>query len=796
MYLLIIQAIAYGLAYLVLQKIENARKHPFSDYVGMQIAFGIMLIVAISYLAYFFSFFAGLISFFIVCLSIIGLVFKLLHMFRKGSDIILKGQWLYSVATLLVIDSLLSYIIGYMKWPPFGDVLTHNMITALLLFNRAIPKTYYPLTNNPFYYPAGFHVFACFITDLTSLYPGESILIESGLILAAIITAAFEIAIKISRTRLAGPIVVLLLFWSQGTKYNTEFLFGYFLNGTYPMLLATLGIILFAFVYSKPLTQESLLIQILIAFVLLVTYPTFFLFVFIPLIISMLRILAKYAVKNLFRLKKLIILSILTICVLIVVSPKLSIWVQQNLYHLRIFQFTEEYKVQSHFLLSSQTGLMILTSIIISFIYLFLGRDRSGNLIAILMSFPAIINVAFPKFEGIGLLLPLRSLIGASPLLFSYLIGGVFLLIQTISAKLHLNRRAIVLRFNGKKLVEFYISRLLYFMLSLILIISLVPAFYEVLTLQIINKRCWLWSQNPGFTDDYNVAAWIASHEPNLKILIDYSQPSYQLFGFGLINTTTYNRDFVYILKHPMDTPLVSTLVSNTGIKRIYLSSDERFYDYEYSAKNPYIVKPFSTDDYIKAFSNLTIVEFRSGRAAVLRFKELPQTKFSPLAVTDTYPPNPTEWNLESDIHSQSNILLIETSEKSSFRYSIKGIFFDAKPGYRVKIKYSPLHPIDLSNRTGLHLWYRTNQQYDKTIGIGLILIDTHMSWVEYRDFVNAKSFRINEWCPAYFSLKNPYSSSGNFDFKQVDTMIIYLVPSTSGTFEFSISNLAVYDSP
>jgi hypothetical protein len=252
--------------------------------------------------------------------------------------------------------------------------------------------------------------------------------------------------------------------------------------------------------------------------------------------------------------------------------------------------------------------------------------------------------------------------------------------------------------------------------------------------------------------------------------------------------------EFVYILKHPMDTPLVSALISNAGIKRIYLSSDWGFYDYNNSTKRSYIAKPFSTDEYIEAFSNLTIVEFRSTRAAVLRFKEFPQTKFSPLAVTDTCPPNLTEWNLQNDAPSQSNILLSETNEESSFKYSVKGIF-DAKPGYCVKLKYSPLHPIDLSNRTGLHLWYRTNQQYDKTCGIGLILIDSNMSWVEYRDFADAKSFRISEWCPAYFSLKNPYSGSGNFDFKRVSVIVIYLVPSSSGTFEFSISNLTFYDS-
>jgi hypothetical protein len=408
-------------------------------------------------------------------------------MLKKDGGVILKGRWLYSVVTLLVIDSLISYLIGYMKWPPFGDVLTHNMITALLIFNRAIPKTYYPLTNALFNYPIGFHVFACFITDFTSLYPGESILIESGVILATIITATFEIAIKISRTKLAGPIVVLLLFWYQGIKYNTEFLFGYFLNGTYPMLLATLGIILFAYMYSESLTQENLLIQILIAFVLLVTYPTFLVFIFIPLIISMTRILAKRSMKIYFDIKKLIILSAVTICALIVISPKVSIWIQQNLYLIRTFRFAEEYIVQPRFLLSSQTGLMILVSIIASIIYLFLGRDCSGNLIAVLMSLPAIINVVFPEFKGIGLLLPLRSLIGASPLLYSYLVGGIFLIIQTVSMKLHLDLRAIVFRFGSKKLIAFYIARLLYFMFSLMLIISLAPPVYRILSLQTIN---------------------------------------------------------------------------------------------------------------------------------------------------------------------------------------------------------------------------------------------------------------------------------------------------------------------
>ncbi len=791
------QALAYGLAHLFLDRIKLTAPGSFSKSPSAMVAFGFTLIIIVAYISCLSPIIYAIAPISLMLLSVLGIILTIQRRLRAHASASDKGTQVSRFVIWLVTNSLMAHMIAYMKWPPFGDPLTHMMITSLIMFHKSIPVTYHPLSSAPFYYPSGFHTLAALVSSVTSMYPGEVILIESGVIFSVLLLLATDMAFEETNNVLLAVVVPLLLLCSSGTKYLTEYLFGYFLNGTYPMILGSLGILLFVFLLSRGRSDKDYVVAILIFLFELVTYPVFALFLIVPFLLSFGKsIESPYRSVLTGKKQRLFLagLSIIALIIAVMIWPRLTVFVQNAIYLISTVRLVREYIVEPRFLLMTPVGIALFVYSLMFFFSLLMKKKMpSYHFVIISMCIPALVNVVLPTFEPIGFLVPLRSVVAASPLLYLSLISMIRTGIQALSRASHTDKclLMIVVARGARFRTRFTFSSIAKSIIGAILVIILLPELIDVISLKTLNTKSWLWVNNEGFEDDYIVCQWMSKNNPFLKVLVDYSQPARQLIGFGYVNTTVYDMDLLPLIKNPFDYFLVRSLLIDKGIQRIYISSDWGFYDFIESGIS-YTAKPFSNSQYLEAFREFTFIEYRSGQSVVLRVTNL--SKPMPIPIPRQSSANKSAiWYPFND---GGDSKLLNVSIGSERAWSLSAIY-DSVRGFNLKFVMDFEKPEDFSDLDGLSAWLFINSTIAQSEGFGLLLIDENGAKLECRVF-QPGGFKTNklQHISCSFKVNNDYNRlkiDQGFDIRKVIKIVLFVTPTQNGVFVIELYSLTLF---
>ena len=199
------------------------------------------------------------VSWLVVCiLLVVFLMVAHKRMSRLGTTISCLKDIRFLLPLLLFCFSVgrFVYLAVDLGWAPYVDSQTHGMFTSLILYHRGLPSSSYPVGNmsfDPVRYPLGYHVLSAFVSMLTGLYPGESILVVGTVIVLVLPSLLYTMVYFHSKSLQSSFLAFLLAYFLPGSspalwRPSHDLLLGNFVVGTYPTLLGNLIFLVFVIV--------------------------------------------------------------------------------------------------------------------------------------------------------------------------------------------------------------------------------------------------------------------------------------------------------------------------------------------------------------------------------------------------------------------------------------------------------------------------------------------------------------------------------------------------------------------
>jgi hypothetical protein len=180
---------------------------------------------------------------------------------RKGKihSYDMSVKFLLPIILLVLSFIRFAYFALSLGWAPFGDPQAHGTFTSLILYHHRIPfssSLVGDMPLHPFRYPMGFNVLSAFVSIVTNLYPGRSILVVGTAVIMLFPSLLFSAIYLHSNSVKLSLVAYLLAYFLPGGepllwRPSHDLLLGNFLVGTYPTILGNMiFIVLFALVLS------------------------------------------------------------------------------------------------------------------------------------------------------------------------------------------------------------------------------------------------------------------------------------------------------------------------------------------------------------------------------------------------------------------------------------------------------------------------------------------------------------------------------------------------------------------
>lgn len=191
---------------------------------------------------------------------------------------ILKTESLISILVFSLSIVGFSYLAVCMHWPVPGDPLFHGKVVGLIIQDK---KLTFGLVSD-LQYPVGFQLLSAFLSLITNLYPGQSVLIVGTVVVIILSCLIFSAMYLLTDSLGLSVLSYSLLYILPETNVpmwmpSQNLLVGKYLPGVYPNLLADLIFITFISFQYFYLRNRSHFIKVtfstLFIFSLLISYP-------------------------------------------------------------------------------------------------------------------------------------------------------------------------------------------------------------------------------------------------------------------------------------------------------------------------------------------------------------------------------------------------------------------------------------------------------------------------------------------------------------------------------------------
>lgn len=505
---------------------------------------------------------------------------------------------------LLLLFLHFSYIIGFYRWPPVGDLLGHGRTISMIIyrtidFNRIL-----------FTYSFSFHAVAANFAVLLDVYPGESAFIFGAAIVILIPLLLYAITIITTGSKVASLIPFLGSLIYSGSNLERWFV-GYFYNGPYPNLWGFLIVFTFFGVCCLErlfYPRRYIMILFLITFHLYLAYVSFTFFNIIYMLYYFL--LHFKTITRFFKTmrpcsKRLLITMLLTngILLLVYLLNKFSIiynFAEMRLwYSINLPNFTnlEGYTVNF---------LIVIVAILLALV-LIIKRIYANIAIYYLIISITVLSTLHPIMNNyLFFILPSRSLMIAVGLSWIFLALFVHHYISSLKIKVSFSSYNRILSFRTLVI------------LSIIVFMYIFLPIYHPMPMKIYRSYGWfILSDEPDVLD---AMEWIHRNVPSdATILGDASFGAHYLFSlsvkgpFDSLYLVGEFSELRLIWKNPENKTLVIQLIKKYNVKYIFVTSEWGWWESGYKKK------PRSPIEYIRIFDSYDFLRqiFKEGDTAV-----------------------------------------------------------------------------------------------------------------------------------------------------------------------------------
>lgn len=597
--------LAFAPGYVLLGDKKSLKGSPFFVALPIYISVGL---TALSLIAYVIGFLIinGLV---LLIPSIASIIVILYRMLRNPIPTVSLNKITRANLVVLTLAAFsviyFAITVAIVSWPPPGDIIAHGSLVSLLRYNGHQSFTLQPLSPYPLYYPTGLHLLAATIAELTGMYSGEAVLVTGGIIISLIPPLLFSLTYLMTRSSTFSFVAYLSAFYIHSQRSMELWLLGYFYNGPYPNLFGFFLAILIIYlvVVTRKCSSRALVCLVLVLLQLFVTYPSFLLTVGVASVFLIRKQLSVF-------LRKMGKDTLLTI---LVASTVVALGLAKTLMAITTIVQSEiiptAYAVDPHFFFD-WSAVVVILALVSSY---FLIRRRTCNEICIffLVTFvPAILAInGSVLLPFAGWILPSRVII------ISWLLSWVIVLplISPVLARMPKTRRR-------------YVS----FTCLILLIALFQPSVTQNFLLSSPAVGAGSYSHSLSFSYDQNASTWISENvPPNELVLNDMSWSGYYLPSYA------YKTVVFQYFAHPPDYNLArqiwlsvtnETLVQWTlkqlGVKWIFLTSDEYFFDYFlYGGDQLYKIKPYSPSFYVTTLDSYAFLQkvYNCGNSTVYK---------------------------------------------------------------------------------------------------------------------------------------------------------------------------------
>jgi hypothetical protein len=511
-------------------------------------------------------------------------------------------KFLLPIVLLVLSFVRFAYFALSLGWAPFGDPQAHGKFTSFILYHHRIPfssSSMEDILPSPFRYPIGFNVLSAFVSIVTNLYPGQSILVVGTAITMLFPSLLFSAIYLHSNSVKISLVAYLLAYFLPGGepllwRPSHDLLLGNFLTGTYPTILGNMVfIVLFALILSYENHKRHFQIHriyILLTLALAVLYfpllPFAILFFLLRFMINQRNKLKSFSSS----LKILIVFATLIIVTGYVYINKLNIL---NVYKI---DMTFNYEVYMRYPLFAWGSPYLIYTISIfaalPFSIVFIFKDNMRNIGLLYQTFFLPLMCAQHKqiyMDFLWFLTPDRALILL--VCFSYLVlligianrKKIFNLPSIKTNQYLIKVRSSIKRICSHKLGEIVITVivLLMFTPSIIGHISYSYPIYDRLP-QKNDFAAMEWLAKNVKTNELilndrtGITQWLTSFKA-MNIIND-REVIRSIYLFGTLNGTFLANRTVeanMILDYPWDYEMIKCILSKYNISYIYISEEK-----------------------------------------------------------------------------------------------------------------------------------------------------------------------------------------------------------------------------
>jgi len=659
----------------------------------------------------------------------------------------------------LIIVAYLSNFITYQKWPPAGDVITLHgpLITLISNYGKL------PLQNEKILllYPPGLHALVSSLNLIFNYYSGELLYVFMGFIMSMIILSAylyfskhigvltsfvsFLIAIKIPQSG-------RLIYW----------VFGAFLNGTYPSLFGIL-ILLIYFIFMLELDMKFefdsfIIISIIFGMSALVTYPPYsvlmLLYFGLIVVIKYKQLEKKHWYVFLFLILLFMISFVLysygyNYAVMLVSYLKGSFYLNG----VGIGGNVSVNNLPLSFLLESFSFKLTMLGFLIGLYYQIKNLTKTSNLFYLLCVFLVILDSAFNLFM-------LKYLQTNKLILFISVLTPYIVLYYSVEL---LNKKSIKLNILTRyKLTIFRTHFLTLFIFALLLLSNNYDLYFDN-----DQIKSWGWfTHTNSFEDDRYIIEWISENvNTNDLILNDMSYDGMSIWSYSLQNVThnlwmknVYRERFIdlqTILDDPTDVNSTYHLLKKYNVSYVFVSAEwgHQMYGDPYW----YQTKKYSPSQIVRVFDAYPFLEsiIESGNAKLYKINDINYNLSIETEIDISNISSELFWNSTASWNEGGSISNPIKSNNSSILYIPPGDNYCFGLYHIKKYNFTTYEVIKLKIYS------------DSEIGLTLKLWDVFGGYNLYNFKSNA-----NETVNIYLYLNNP-DDSGTLDYEHIGGIAI-----------------------
>jgi len=516
--------------------------------------------------------------------------------------------------TLFIILFLhFSFIVGYYKWPPVGDLLSHGRTVSYLIFYQARSFKDY---SYYYYYPFSFHALSADLSLLLGTYPGETVFLLGATILTIIPIMLYSLTFMITKSKS----VALIPFMGSLIYHKTHLAYwfiGYFYNGPYPNLWGFL--IFFTFFTICCLKEYFLSKRVQLAILLLLTLHMYMSYYsFVPFnVLCILFIFSEYkTITKIIReitVKRLMI-SLLLLSVFLYFGTILFNKIMESHNMENVMAYYKLHVPKLTFMSGYTINFYVAIFSIALSLYLWIKRKYpSIPLLYITIVSVLVLSTLQPTLHSfLFLLQPRRSFMIITGL--SWVVLSLF--IHNISNYLLKYRLKVTF---GKR--TFFITVKSFIPLSFIIMSALLFPLYSPFPIN--SVRGFGWFILSRYPDELAALEWIHENVPSKDVILgDASFASQFLHSFSakgpfrsLYLAGEYS-ELRSIWRNPDNKTLVIHLLKKYNVSYVFVSSEWGWW-----CEHGYRKKPYFPKKYIEVFNTYDFLQqvFKQGDTAVYK---------------------------------------------------------------------------------------------------------------------------------------------------------------------------------